>query len=718
MSLSSVLTTGLSGLRASQTAMGVVSQNIANVNTPGYVRAEVNYTPLVIPGGTGGVQVESVTRAADGFLSTASYIASAAQASAAARADLLGRAQEAWGDPAGEASMFAQLDNFWAALDQLGLDSSSALRRGDAVSSLQAMFSEVNRIGETLQSLIAEADQRIADSVDEAQDLMNRIADLNQEIRLSKGTGADITAAENAQSALVDRLSALMEVRVTQQDMGGVTVRTSGGALLVGAEAATLQYQPNDANFATHGVIIINPQLGSNINLEPMLMGGEVRGLIQARDIDLPALAEALGGFAAELGDALNEAHNDSTSSPAPSSLVGRQTGLIGTDSLGFTGNAVIGVTDPQGYLSQRLTIDFDTGTITGENPAAGYSFAAGDVNAFVNALNTALNAATPAGSASFSGGVLQMNVNNGGGISIQQDPTDPSDRAGHGFSHFFGLNDIVSRSTPMFFEHGIPGGDAHGFNNGGEITYQIRDALGRITGTRTISISGSLAAPGATWNDLMSELNAAGAAGLGDYGTFTQDSTTGQISFASGAGYTVELLSDSTQRGATGMSFTAMNGLSGASTMSRGIDIQVSSRIAANPILLAVGKPDMTVDIGNRLIEASDNRGASALLAMRDTTRDFGSNGALTAQRTTLANYAARLGGEAGRMSSDADRALTSATAVYNAAETRRGQVEGVNMDDELMKMTVYQNSYAASARVIQAATEMLDVLIALGAR
>lgn len=718
MSLSAILTTGLSGLRASQTAMGVVSQNIANVNTPGYVRAEVKYTPLVIPGGNGGVQVESVTRAADQFLSTASYIASASQASAAARADLLGRAQEAWGDPNGEASMFAQLDNFWAALDQLGLDSSSALRRGDAISSLQAMFSEVNRIGETLQSLIVEADQRISDSVEEAQNLMNRIAELNQEIRLNKTSGADVTAAENAQSSLVDSLSQLMEVRVTQQDNGGVTVRTSGGALLVGAEAATLQYQPNDANFATHGVIIINPQLGSNTNLEPMLMGGEIRGLIQARDIDLPALAEALGGFAAELGDALNEAHNDNTSSPAPSSLVGRQTGLIGADSLGFTGTAIVGVTDPQGYLSQRLTIDFDTGMIAGENPAAGYSFAAGDVNAFVAALNTALNAATPAGSASFSGGVLQMSVNNGGGISIQQDAADPSDRAGRGFSHFFGLNDIVSRSTPMFFEHGIPGGDDHGFTAGGELTYQVRDALGRITGTRTISIAGSLAAPGATWNDLVSELNAAGAAGLGDYGTFSQDPSTGKISFSSTEGYTVELLSDSTQRGDTGMSFTALNGLSGASTMSRGIDIQVSQRIATNPILLAVGKPDMTVAMGNRLIEASDNRGAAALLAMRDAPRSFSANGVLTAQTTTLANFAARLGGEAGRMSSDADRAYTAATAVFNAANDRRGQVEGVNMDDELMKMTVYQNSYAASARVIQAATEMLDVLIALGAR
>jgi flagellar hook-associated protein FlgK len=36
--------------------------------------------------------------------------------------------------------------------------------------------------------------------------------------------------------------------------------------------------------------------------------------------------------------------------------------------------------------------------------------------------------------------------------------------------------------------------------------------------------------------------------------------------------------------------------------------------------------------------------------------------------------------------------------------------------MDDELAKLTTYQNAYAASARVIQAATQMLDILINLG--
>ena len=95
-----------------------------------------------------------------------------------------------------------------------------------------------------------------------------------------------------------------------------------------------------------------------------------------------------------------------------------------------------------------------------------------------------------------------------------------------------------------------------------------------------------------------------------------------------------------------------------------------------------------------------------------------FSAAGALSAQTTSLSLYAARLGGEAGRLSSDAKREADGAEAVSTAAQDRRSQLEGVSLDEELMRMTTYQNAYAASARVVQAATEMLDILMNVGLR
>ena len=76
--LNSVLLSALSGLRASQTAIGVASQNVTNANTPGYVRTEVTLSPRTQLGAGSGVDVTAVTRAANRFLDTASYIAEAA----------------------------------------------------------------------------------------------------------------------------------------------------------------------------------------------------------------------------------------------------------------------------------------------------------------------------------------------------------------------------------------------------------------------------------------------------------------------------------------------------------------------------------------------------------------------------------------------------------------------------------------------------------------
>jgi flagellar hook-associated protein 1 FlgK len=715
--LTTVLLSGLSGLRAAQTSMGVTSNNIANASTPGYVRTEVSVAPRTQLGAGAGVEVTAIRRAADRFLATASYIASAARGAASVRADLLARAQPNFGDPASDTSMFATLDQFWSALTELGVDPSSTLRRVDAVSTLQSMFSEIHRIGQSLQDLTAEADQRIADSVTEAQSLMDRISALNHEIRLNKRTGADSSAAENAQSALIDELSVILDVRVSPVPEGGVHVRTSGGALLVGLTAAQLSYTPNSSPFATNSVISINEDLGTQANLEPFLLGGELKGLLQVRDHDLVGLSEALGGFAAALGDALNALHNENASSPAASQLTGRQTGLLGSDALDMTGDAIVAVTDSSGNLTQRLRIDFDARTITGESPAVVYNFGGGAIAAFATAMNTALAAATPAGSASFTGGVLRLSVANGGGLVVQQDPNDPSDRAGRGFSHFFGLNDLVSRPTPMFFESGAHGVDAHGLQSGGAITYQVRDSFGRFIATRTVSISGALAAGGSNWNNLIAALNANGT-GLGEFGVFSQDAATGRISFANNPAFQVSLVSDSTQRGSTGVSFSRLHGLSDAASAARAMEVNVNSAVAADPGLLAVGRPDLTVAIGERVIEAGDNRGASALVSARDAIRGFPAAGVLTAQSTSLTNYAARLGGEAGRLALDAQRAAKGAEAVATAATDRRAQVEAVSLDDELLKMTTYQNSYAAAARVIQAATDMLDILMAIGYR
>ena len=112
-----------------------------------------------------------------------------------------------------------------------------------------------------------------------AQSLINQIADLNTQIRLTKRTGADTSSAENAQSALVDKLSSILDVQVTPLQDGGMNVRTNGGALLVGVGAAHLNYTPSTSAYASHSVIGIDMG-GMQTNLEQSITGGQLAGLL------------------------------------------------------------------------------------------------------------------------------------------------------------------------------------------------------------------------------------------------------------------------------------------------------------------------------------------------------------------------------------------------------------------------------------------------------
>src|SRR3954468_11598830 len=106
MSITTILNTATSGLMASQLGIRTVSDNVANANTPGYVRKAVNQTSLVTRGVGSGVNVEGITRVVDQYLQTASLTAGSAAGSANVLAEMLDRAQGLFGDPSGDSSFF------------------------------------------------------------------------------------------------------------------------------------------------------------------------------------------------------------------------------------------------------------------------------------------------------------------------------------------------------------------------------------------------------------------------------------------------------------------------------------------------------------------------------------------------------------------------------------------------------------------------------------
>ncbi len=695
MSLGIALTTATSGLNAAQTALRVVSDNIANVNTPGYVRKAVNQQPLVVDGMGQGVRIEGIRRITDQYLHTASLTAASDASRWNAVSGYLDNAQSLFGDPAGTGFFFSRLDKVFAAFATAADDPSSTLLRSQGLANVEDFLTEAGRINDQIVSLRDTVDTRVSAGVSRANDLLTEVDLLNTDISRAQVLGADSSGAENIQSQLLDELATLMNIRVTPRNGGGVDVRSLEGVLLAGDGAAKLTYNVSDS---TPGYITAQPARSTS-NQPIQLTSGELRGLMDLRDIELPKMSDQLGEFISKAVDQLNAAHNAAAAFPAPATMTGRDTGLDLPSAVGgFSGTSTIAIVDPAGVLQRTVAIDFTAGTIA-VNGGAGAAFTPAS---FLASLNAALGAS---GSASFAGGALSLSATGGNGLAIDE---GTSQKTGRGFSHFFGLNDLIRTNGFANYTTGLAATDPHGFTPGGIINVRLAYADGRPVRDIAMTVP---AAP--LMSDLLNTLNN-NATGVGLYGAFSLDAN-GALSFTGAAplGAKLSIIADNTQRGVGGPSVSQLFGLGVRERDARAGRFSVDAALQAAPTKVAMGKVDVTAGLGQVAVRPGDGRGALGISASGDLPVLFQAAGSLGQITMSVSRYASEFGGSIGRGAAAADTRKSSAEAVAREAGNRRQAVEGVNLDEELVSLTTYQQAFNASARMIKAASDLFDVLL-----
>lgn len=712
MSLSGVLGNALSGLAASQAGLRAASNNVANVNTPGYARTQATFASRNVGGVAMGVEVTGINRIVDRHLQSASLRAISEAGRAEVRSNALDRLQAQFGNLDDAGSMFARLSRAFSSISQASVDPSMSVSRLSVASDLQSFFDETQRLSTEIRNQRMEADAKINAAVHRSNEIINELYELNKNVQSLSSSGGDVSGAQNRQSELLDELSEYMDVRADYQTDGRVVVRTTDGVLLLDNYPAKLTYKPagTGAYGVDYGDIFVQPPNGgSPQELDSHIKTGELRALMDLRDRDLPEVAEELAELASGAADALNAAHNNSTAYPAPQTLTGRNTGLEGTDGHNFIGATTLAVTDTSGLLVRRVDIDFDAGTLSvdGGAPAA--------IGTTVDSLTTAINTALAGvGTASFANGQMQISATAAtNGISTLQDTANPSDRGGRGFAHFFGLNDLVRSTRPGFFETGLTGAEAHGFTAGTTIDFEVRTA----EGLSVSSISVPMVA-GESFNDVVTALNDA-TTGLGRYATFSLDAS-GELTYTKNAGYETfefDVVGDSTARPGSGLAFTHLFGLGLEPRASRSEGFDVDQTIRSNSSRLALGQLDISAAtaVGDVVITAGDNRGGTALQDAFDAPRTFAAAGSVSETRASLNDYMARVAGTIGSRASRAVSEAGSAAVLRDTAAQKRSDVEGVNLDEELAAMTMFQQSYNASARMLQAAKEMTDTLMGI---
>ena len=695
MSLGVSLQTAASGLQAAQASLRAVSDNIANVNTPGYVRKAVNQEQLVVDGIGMGVRIDGVERITDQYLQMASLSAASESERWGAVSQYLDNAQSLFGDPSADGFFFNRLDKIFAAFATVADDPSSTLLRSQALGNVEDFLTEAGRINGQIVALGDTVETRVSASIQRANSLLEEISKLNLDINRSQLVGADSSGSENIQSQLLDELAGLMNVRVAPRAGGGVDVRSLEGVLLAGDAAAKLTYNSTDS---TPGYITAQPA-GSTSQQPIQLASGEIRGLMQLRDEELPKLYDQLGEFMSRAVDQLNAAHNDSAAYPAPATMTGRATGLDLPSAVGgFAGTTTIAVVNPQGVMQRAIAIDFGAGTMTVDG-APGPAFTPAT---FLASLNTAL---TGVGSATFTGGALTLNATGGNGLAIDE---GTSEKTGRGFSHFFGLNDLIKTNGQTNYSTGLAPTDPHGFTAGQQIALRLSSPDGRPIRDVTVSVPA-----GAQMSDLLNALNS-NASGVGLYGAFNLDPD-GLLTFAGSppSDAKLSIVSDNTARGLGGPSISQLFGLGSMERAARAGRFEVAPLLEANPNRMAMGKLDASVAVGQVAVRPGDGRGATALAGAGEVATLFQAAGSLGQVTMTVSRYASEFGGAIGRGAAAAETRRASSEAVANEANNRRQSVEGVNLDEELVNLTTYQQAFNASARMIQAASDLFDTLL-----
>ncbi len=708
MSLEGILSSGLSALLTNTAALRVTSNNIANANNPNYVRRVVQQGPLIAGGELGGVKVDEIQRIADVFLDQEVIKATSTSARYDVQADIMKQLNTALGQPGDGQSIGSQLSAVYAALGQASLDPTALASRLGTAGQFQSLAGSISDLSGAVADLRTSTNQQISGAVSDANTLIKKIFDLNPAIHQAQLAGDTATALLDERDALVKQLSQIVDVRTSTQTDGRLWVSTTDGVQLIGDSYAQLGYSPSvGPAFPPITVQTISGQTGQPIDsprtFDPHATQGKIAGLLQLRDGTLVSLGEELGALAQSVSLAFNATHNANTAVPPPQSMTGRQTGLLSTDALNFTGATTIGIVDPNsGALQHKIAIDFGAGTLSVDGGAA--SAIGGTVGSFVTALNTALGGN---GSASFTDGVLTVSATGGNGVVIGDEPGNATSRGGVGFSQFFGLNDLFQANGNAIVTTGLTAADTAGLAPGGAISLLLKGPHGERVGETTVPVTG------ATIGDMITALNTA----FTGKATFALDAN-GQMQVTPAAGYSgydLEVTLDTTTRGTTGESFTSLFGMGIGENIARGRNFSVTQTLQTSPQLLAFAQPtlDSSTALSSVVASPGDNRGLLALQDLFNQAHVFSSAGSLSGRSVTFNDYTAALYQDVASQGNAIDISKKAEDTRLQVATQNQSSKSGVNMDEELASMIVLQQAYNAGARLITMAQQLSDELM-----
>lgn len=409
MGLSSALATAMSGLRTTQASLSIISSNVANAQTPGYVTQNVNQEERA--SGTYGstVSTTGVNRQLDLFVQNQLRTETAGGGYADQMANILGQLQSVYGTPGGAGTLETSLSNFTTALQSLSNSSNDTSAQSVALSSAQGLAQQLNATTQGIQSLRSNVDQDIGTSATQANAAMSQIAQLNTQLQGLASNDPQAATLMDKRDNAINTLAKYADIRTVSDGGNQVNVFTTSGIQLVGDGLAS-QFNYTAAgslnanalyssNPTKSGVSSLSIKLPNGAALDVVannvLGSGQIAADIKLRDQTLVQAQTQVDQLAATVSSALSDKTTAGTAVAGPPSgfdvntsglLAGNSINLTYTDSSNVQRQIkIVNVADPTALPLQNGV---------NANPlSVGANFSLG-MASVVSQLNTALGGA------------------------------------------------------------------------------------------------------------------------------------------------------------------------------------------------------------------------------------------------------------------------------------------------------------------------------------
>lgn len=678
--MSSLLSLGIQAVRANQAGLAITGNNISNVNTPGYSRQVPHF--MSVDGG--GVKQESAQRVVNEFVNTLMWTDASRFGASKAFERISNQVDNAIAS--GPTSVAIKLDDYFSALQAANDSPTSMTTRELFVAESSATVGRFRDLYNQVEAQKAGINTRLQEITEEINSQARTIANLNDRIRLANAAQTDPYELLDQRDQALAELSELIDISVVEQSPAGKAVFIGNGEpLVIGIQANSLMAQGSKLNPEQFDVQLRSGK--STISMGASISGGELGGLLDARDTLVNSTLDELGRLSLVFAETMNSQHR------------------LGIDYQGRMGQNLFRDINELGLMQSRVSSDLIPATVkitdVGQLRASEYELVFTDADKF------------------------RLTRQSDGKVWTEQNLQNQTSA------------NLVESENQMFFDPA--NGDLTLRVDGFELSVDSLSAFSvnermLITPTRTAADDMRLNITNGQQLALASPIVAEGNTGNLGTGKATVQLTDAvpltmnpiramDNLFANGQAEQMQLTKTSTgydvalfdQDGNS----VSTSGLVVDATDERNIIIRNADPNLRGEIQVQMtGNPDendqFTIGFNFDVVDAvtgtianpgiSDNRNG---LALSDLTKS---------QTSLEGNYNqtyGRMVERVGMVTKVAQMDTRASQAVLESSKRQREEISGVNLDEEAVKLIQFQQAYQAAAQLITASQRTFDALI-----